>query len=290
MSVPDSAPLVIASAPNGAYKTRKDHHQLPVSAAQLAVTAAAVLQAGAQMLHLHVRDADGRHTLDTGAYQAAVEAIRASTGDQLFIQVTSEAAGVYDAAEQRRAMHALHQAIAVDGISIAVREWIRAPADTHPARDSFHCFAEHGVLVQYILYCAEDVQRYHALREQGVIPNYGHSVLLVTGRHRRDERSIQNPLQQMLQPLGASAGQPVNWMVCAFGEQEFQCLTEAVTLGGHVRVGFENSTLLKSGQPAADNQQLITQLVESGNPTARPLADLRQAREILASAGPGFAL
>ena len=74
---------------------------------------------------------------------------------------------------------------------------------------------------------------------------------------------------------------PVNWMTCAFGPQEFNCLTQATNLGGHVRVGFENSLHLLTGEVAADNHQLITQLVKSGSPTNRPLADIHQARGIL---------
>ena len=170
-------PLLIASAPNGAYKTREDHNELPVTAAQLAATAAAVQQAGARMIHLHARDAHGKHTLDAGAYQTIVKAIRAQAGDDLFIQLTSEAAGVYDAEQQRRAMYAVSDDhidtdadTPADGVSIALRELIRAPADRAPARELFHHLAGRGVLAQYILFSADDIERYGSLLAQGVIP------------------------------------------------------------------------------------------------------------------------
>ena len=277
-------PLLIASAPNGAYKTRTHHDQLPVTAAQLADTAVAVRQAGARMIHLHVRDANGKHTLDAGTYKAAIESIRAKVGDDFFIQLTSEAADVYDAEAQRRTMYA----VCADGVSIALRELIR----THDERDEcddlasakklFHHLAAQGVLVQYILFSIDDIHRYGALLAQGVIPAGGHSVLLVVGRY--DEgKSTPDALHRMVEALRASTEQPVNWMVCAFGPHEFDCLVAATKLGGHVRVGFENCLVLRCGRTAKDNRELITQLIESGNPDRRPLANAHQAREILGS-------
>ena len=44
-------------APNGARKTRQDHPALPITPAELAACAAACRDAGASMLHLHVRQA-----------------------------------------------------------------------------------------------------------------------------------------------------------------------------------------------------------------------------------------
>ena len=273
MTASNRPPLLIASAPNGAYKTRRDHRALPLTAAQLAETAAAVMRAGARMLHLHVRDEHGKHTLAAAAYQAAIKAIRARVGDDLFIQITSESAGAYTAKQQRQAIDAtLAAGIGADGISIAPRELIRAPEDVMPAGDLLQRIRQAGVLVQYILYSNDDIARYHALLKQNIIPPNGHAILLVIGKQKE-----HNTLHQMTTTLPT----PINWMLCAFGPQEFNHLTQATNLGGHVRVGFENSLHLRTGQVATDNCQLITQLVESGNPTNRPLADIHQAREIL---------
>ena len=287
---PDAHPLLIASAPNGAHKTREEHNQLPITTAQLADTAAAVMAAGAQMIHLHVRDARGKHTLDADAYRAAIEAIRAKAGNDLFIQITSEAAGVYDTEQQRRAMYAANtdgDGVSADGVSLALRELIRTPEDVAPAGELFHHLAARGVLAQYILFSIDDIERYGALLNQGVIPpvghSAGHSILLVVGRYGA-QPSTPDTLHRMLEALRGCINQPPSWMVCAFGEHEFDCLLAAVKLGGHVRVGFENSLLLRTGQVAADNRQLVTQLVASGNPNQRPLADIHQARKILGSA------
>lgn len=56
--------LIVTVAPNGAYKQPADHRALPITPQALAATARACLDAGAAMIHMHIRDAQGRHTLD----------------------------------------------------------------------------------------------------------------------------------------------------------------------------------------------------------------------------------
>ena len=298
-------PLLIAAAPNGAYKTRRDHPALPITPQEIAETAAAVAEAGARMLHLHVRDAHGAHTLDINAYRAAIRAIREKAGGDLFIQATSESAGAYSAAEQREALYALGGGREesdsadtppapppsppasptppeIDGVSIAPRELIRAESDAAPAAELFRHLRGRGILIQYILYSPDDVARYKSLLAQEVIPPDLHSILLVVGRH--DAASPLPALRKMLEALRAAPPAPANWMTCAFGADEFACLRESATLGGHIRAGFENTLLLRSGRPAADNRELITQLLKHGNPQNRAPATPAEAREILGAA------
>ena len=51
--------VIVAVAPNGGRKTKADHPALPLTADELARTAAECLERGASMIHLHVRDAEG---------------------------------------------------------------------------------------------------------------------------------------------------------------------------------------------------------------------------------------
>ncbi len=81
---PDSLPPVpIAVAPNGGRRTKADHPALPMTPEELARTAAECLDAGAAMIHVHVRDRDGKHLLDAEAYRQAIGAIRAEVRDRL---------------------------------------------------------------------------------------------------------------------------------------------------------------------------------------------------------------
>jgi 3-keto-5-aminohexanoate cleavage enzyme len=67
--------------------------------------------------------------------------------------------------------------------------------------------------------------------------------------------------------------------MCAFGAGEHACAAAAAALGGHVRVGFENNLLLKTGEVARDNAQLVEQVVDVASALGRPLATAQQARD-----------
>lgn len=266
-------PLVVGVAPNGAYKGVGEHRELPVTAGELARVAGEVLAAGAAMFHLHVRDGAGGHTLDAGAYREAVGAIRAEVGEGLFLQATSEAGGIYGVEEQRRAIGEIcgvggAEGVGADGVSIALRELFREEGEGDVGRgaDLLREVGERGVAVQYILYGAGDVGRYGELVREGVVPRGGHAVLLVVGKKFGEEggADVVGELRGMVGELGGMGEDVPNWMVCAFGREEFACLREGVRLGGHVRVGFENSLRLRDGRVARDNAELVRQVVGVG--------------------------
>ena len=49
-----------------------------------------------------------------------------------------------------------------------------------------------------------------------------------------------------------------DWAVCAFGKEEISCLEKAVQLGGKIRIGFENSMLMPSGEIAPNNHTKVS--------------------------------
>ncbi len=110
--------VVVAVAPNGGRKTKADHPALPLTSDELARTAAECLERGASMIHLHVRDAEGRHCLDPEAYRATIAHICQEVGDRLVLQITSELLGHYSPAEQRAAVLKTNP----EAVSLALRE------------------------------------------------------------------------------------------------------------------------------------------------------------------------
>ena len=93
-------PCLLMVAPNGARRVYQDHPAIPLTPEELARDAKECLAAGASAMHVHVREADGHHLLDAAAYQDAISAIQEVVGDQLLLQVTSEAGGRYSPSEQ----------------------------------------------------------------------------------------------------------------------------------------------------------------------------------------------
>lgn len=266
------SPLIIAVAPNGARKTKKDHVNLPIRPEELAQEAEACLAAGAAMIHLHVRADDGRHSLDVGRYRAAIEAIRDRVGRRIVIQATSEAVGMYSSSEQINVIRQLRP----EAVSLAIREIIPVGGE-EAAREFLTSLPEQKTSPQFILYDAADLMRYYDLLEKGIIPGRGHFLLFVLGRYAKDQ--LSSPLDMI--PFLAASKMDNPWAVCAFGPNEHQIATAAVALGGHMRVGFENNLLLKNGTVAGDNSQLVAQVQDVAKLILRPVADAAVAREIL---------
>ena len=274
VSPPDWPPLILAVAPNGARKTRADHPALPIAPDEIAGTAAACLEAGAAMIHLHVRDRDEGHTLDVGAYQAAIAAVRGAVGDRLVIQATTEAVGIYRPEQQMAMVRELRP----EAVSLAVRELVADEAAEPAAAEFFAWLREAGILPQFIVYSAEDLERFDALIDRGVVPEGRHFLLFVLGRYTAGQTSAPSDLL----PFLAANRREHPWAVCAFGPRETACALAAATLGGHARVGFENNLHLPDGAVAPDNAALIAAAAAGAAAMGRPLADAAQARAMMA--------
>jgi uncharacterized protein (DUF849 family) len=266
-----SHPLLITVAPNGAYKQRPDHPALPITTSELGQTAKLCLDAGAAMIHMHIRDAEGRHSLDVQGYRDAQQAVKAAVGDELIIQVTSEAARVYKAPEQI----AMVTALKPEAVSVGLREVDQPEIGEAGLAQFFGWLAKERVMTQVIVYDVADLQRWQALRAKGVIPDAPWSLLFVLGRYSVGQTS---EAKDLLPFVMAHTGQEP-WSMCAFGAGEHACATTAVALGGHARVGFENNLLLNNGQVAPDNAALVRQIADSARVLGRSLYTAQQARE-----------
>ena len=242
--------VALAVAPNGGRKTKADHPSLPLTADELARTAAECLERGASMIHLHVRDAEGRHCLDPEAYRAAIASICEAVGDRLVLQITSESLGRYSPAEQRAAVLRTNP----EAVSLALRELAPETADEKDFGDFLGKLRQMRVHPQIILYTPAEAERLGAMQKQGLIPFDRLSVLYVLGRFALTRTGIPRDLLPFLAP---EAPRFHAWSVCAFGRRETACVTAAALLGGHARVGFENNLALPSGERAASNAELV---------------------------------
>ncbi|SSW70042.1 3-keto-5-aminohexanoate cleavage protein [Achromobacter agilis] len=266
------SPVIVTVAPNGAYKKAADHPAVPLTADALAREARACLDSGAAMMHMHVRKPDGSHLLDAQAYRDALAAVQRAVGDELLVQVTSEAAGVYKAAEQI----ALVRELRPEAVSIGLRE-IAVPDIPETELAAFLAWiAERRIMTQIILYDEADVQRWLSLRQRGLVPPGAWSVLFVLGRYSAGQTSSAYDLL----PFLAAYDQSLPWAVCAFGPEENACVTTAAAFGGHMRVGFENNLKLRDGSLAPGNSALVLQAAQGAQALGRPLATAADARRI----------
>ncbi|MDD9815106.1 MAG: 3-keto-5-aminohexanoate cleavage protein [Gammaproteobacteria bacterium] len=266
------AKVLIAAAPNGAYKTRADHPRLPVTPAQLARDAEQCLRAGAAMLHLHVRDENARHSLHPKHYARAITAIRDAVGDEMLVQTTTESAGKFSLREQMNSV----TATGPEAFSLALREFFPGGEGGGGALEEAvgkFLAAQHarGVWMQFILYQPAEVEKFFALRDRGLIPGGVHSFLFVINR-----RPDPAELPDFRRALNATGETNHRWMACAFNEAERPTAKQAITTGGDMRVGFENN------HQAPDNAALVTEVAAFAARAGRPLLSAAELRHVVA--------
>lgn len=247
-SLPD-----IMLAPNGARLGKADHPALPVTVAETVAAALAACEAGAQALHAHVRDAEGRHVLDAGLYRELIAEMSRAV-PAMPVQITTEAVGRYTPNEQQRVV----RDVMPEGVSVALREmWPLAGPDRQAA--GFYAWAnETGIAVQHILYAPQDVSRLLALAAAGDVPG-PLQMLFVLGRYATPSEGRPEDLQGFLD-AAAEMPEGSEWAVCAFGRPEQACLLAAARRGGRMRIGFENNLLRPDGSTARDNAEQVMAL------------------------------
>jgi len=268
-------PCAIIVAPNGARRTKSDHHALPITPAEMVETMAACAEEGAAMVHLHARDREGRHSLEIDDNAAMLQLVQDKLSEQLVIQLTTEAVGIYQPEQQM----ALIRELQPEAASFALRELVSDDSALEKAAEFFAWVRSRNILAQYILYSTEDLQRYRQLITAGVLPADGHHLLFVLGRYQKNQQSEP---QQLLPFLNTLAAQETHtpWALCAFGQKEQQCLAAASSLGGDVRVGFENNLLRSDGSTATDNSEQVAQLSQTITSMGRSLHSAASLREL----------
>lgn len=244
-------PPFIMVAPNGARRSRADHPALPVTLPQTVAAAVACHKAGAQGLHLHIRDAGGAHSLDAGLYQEALAELRAVT-PALKVQITTESADVFDVPAQLACL----QKVRPKWASISLREIARAP---ELADHVYGTCAANGTKVQHILYDAVDYAQLNDWQSRGIIRANQSDLLFVLGRYLTGRNSGPADLDPFLDALPAET----DWMLCAFGKGEHDCLRYGAKRGGDLRVGFENSLENPDGQIWPDCAASVAALIAS---------------------------
>ncbi len=267
---------IIAVAPTGARKTQKDHPNLPMSQDDILWAAETCLEAGGSLFHLHVRNPEGKHTIEPRYYAPVLEALNKRFADDLVVQVSTEACGIFTAKDQMNCVNELQP----EAVSLGLKEIIPAVKEAkEEAAEFFTNLEKTHTHYQFIIYRPGDLIYLTELMDQGFVPNRRHAVLFVLGSYFQQNEVDAYDLVSYL----AANKKGHSWMACAFGAAEFTVAQAAIALGGDVRVGFENNLYLPSGKQAWSNKELVEIARQSVLNTSRQYADAKEVRKQFAA-------
>lgn len=265
-------PLIVTVAGVGAELTLEQQPNLPVTPESLARDAAECEEAGASMYHLHVRDSDGRPTMDVSAFEAGVAAIRGAS--DLIVQFTSGGA-VTDTEDARIAPLELRPEMAslTTGSVNFGREVFWNP---EPLVERFYVrMRALGIVPEYEIFEPGMIETAARLYEQHGGDHHRHYdfVLGVPG--------AMPAWPDALAFLSAHLPDGATWSATGIGRNHDAVAAAAIAQGGHVRTGFEDVRYVAPGTLATSNRELVAKVCSVAEERGRVVATPRQAREIL---------
>ncbi len=269
-------PLIITCAVVGAELSKKDSPYLPTTPEEIALAAKEAVDAGAGIIHLHVRDQNGLPTQQVDVFKAVTEKIR-SQCDCIIQYSTGGAVGT--PLKARCAPLVLKP----DMASLSMGTMNFGPDIFENTEETIRSISkaikENKVMPELEIFDLGMMDTLDRLLKNGDIPESFHVnfVLGVPGGAGGDIRNLICLADRL--PSGQT------WTVSGIGRFQLPLCACSVTMGGHVRVGFEDNIYFKKGELAVSNAQLIERIVRIAREFDRSVATVDQSRKILGLKG-----
>ena len=266
---------LITVAPTGAEADKAAVPALPVTLAELVVTAKECEAAGAAVIHVHIRDDAAQPTLDRRRLADTVVALREGTG--LIVQLSTGGA-TWDSFADRLAV----LDVGPDACSLTcgtVNFGDEVFANPWPfIKDLYQLTQERQVVPEFELFDLGHVATLHRLLAEFGPPAGGHVhcdlVMGVPGGMPGDVATLAAAVAAL--PPGAT------WSATGIGRATVPVLLGALAAGGHLRVGMEDTLTFTRGRPVARNAELVERAAELARYAQRPPMSPADARAFLA--------
>lgn len=271
-------PLIITAAITGAETTRKDQPNLPITPAEQAQAALDCFNAGARVVHLHVRNDDGSPTQNMERFGASIAAIRKAV-PEMIIQISTGGA-VGEPFEKRLAPLSLKPEMGTlnaGTLNFGEDIFLNHPLDIIRLAEAFK---EYGVVPEVEVYESGMVDVVARLVKKGIIthsPLHMQFVLGVPGGMNGSPKNLLYMVDHLKEQIPTAT-----WAVAGIGRWHVPASLTALVNGGHIRVGFEDNIFYLKGKIADSNAQLVARIARIAGEIGRPLATPAQTREILA--------
>lgn len=256
MPTKPSDQILITVAPTGAETTKADCPQLPTTLEELVVTAQECEAAGAGMIHVHIRDAEHRPTLDQTRLRDTVQALHEST--DLIVQL-STGGSVHDPLEDRlKVLDAQPDSCSLTmgttnfGDDVFSNPWPFVA-------ELYQLSQERKVVPEFELF---DLGQVHALRR--LIETYG---LPYGGKVHCDfvmgvPGGMPGTAPALVAGVAMLPDEVTSWSATGIGRSTLAVALASLSMGGHLRVGMEDVLTLARGVPVERNAQLVERAVE----------------------------
>ena len=267
--------VIITAAITGSRMMRDIAPYIPITPGEITQSAIECWEAGAAIVHIHVRDPKtGLGSQDLDLFRRVVEPLREKT--DLVICLTTSG---------------------IPGRNLPIDDRL-APLTLKPELASFDAGSINlgsGVFSNPPDFLDEAARR---MKEEGVKPEIEAFDLgmIMTALRMRDEGKLEDPLHFQF-VLGTPWGAPATpksflhfyehipknatWSNIGIGRQQLHMAMMALIMGGHIRVGMEDNIYLRQGVMAKTNAELVERVVRICREYGREIATPDETRTIL---------
>lgn len=265
---------IITVATTGAFPTKKDNPNIPLTPKEIAEDVYECWQAGASIAHLHMRDDEGRGTMNIEKFRETVALVR----EKCDIVINLTTSGDLNATDETRMIHIEELKPELASYDCGSMNWAHSGLFiNHPA------FLEK--LGQVMI--DNDVRPEIEIFDAGMFYNSLHYI---------KKNLLKTPAYYQF-VLGAAGGiaatvenliflrnllpENAHWSAFGIGRAHMPILMTTLAMGGHVRVGMEDNVYYSKGRLAKSNAEFVERVVRLTNEVDRAAATPDEAREIL---------
>ena len=268
--------LIITAAICGAEVTKEQNPSVPYTVEEIVREAKSAVDAGAAIVHLHVREDDGTPTQSRARFQECEDAIYKACPNVILIPSTGGAVGMTpDERLQSTDTTPIPEMATLDCGTCNFGDEIFD--NTMPTMRAFgKRMIERGIKPEYECFEMGHLDTILTMARKGEVPGAPMQFNFVLGVPGCTPATVDN-LCWLVKNIPAGS----TWTSTGIGRHAFTLAAPTIVMGGNVRVGFEDNLYLERGVLAKSNGELVDKVVRMAKLLGRPIATSDEAREIL---------
>ena len=268
--------LIITAAICGAEVTKEQNPNVPYTVEEIVREAKSAVDAGAAIVHLHVREDDGKPTQSHVRFQECTEAILKECPNVILIPSTGGAVGMTpDERLDSTNTTPIPEMATLDCGTCNFGDEIFD--NTMPTMRAFgKRMIEKGIKPEYECFEMGHLDTILTMAKKGEVPGNPMQFNFVLGVPGCTPATVDN-LCWLVNKIPAGS----TWTATGIGRYAFTLAAPAIVMGGNVRVGFEDNLYLERGVLAKSNGELVDKVVRMAKLLGRQVATSDEAREIL---------
>ena len=270
-----STPCIITVAITGSVPTKKDSPAVPITVPEQIESTHAAFEAGASLVHVHVRNDDGTTTSDPERFGRFLSGIRKHCPDMIVQFSTGGRSGT---GKERGGM--LHLRPEMASLTTGSVNFAKIIYENHPTliNDLAASMLAHDVKPEIEIFDLAMLYNAAKLVSEGLLkaPVHVQFVLGIPGALPADREVLEFELAQLERMLPGAT-----WTAAGIGRHQLTVNEWTLELGGHCRTGLEDNVRFDKGRLAASNAELVKRVADLTAKFGRPVATPAEARRIL---------